>query len=229
MLHADLFCRGVILKGLMDFEPGAPELVISQDAGPRIEIINGHKFYVHTVQRDDDVTSLAMHYGTLPSVIKQHNPRARCFNHLDHMIGEKLYIPVDLNNLVTVRAPSEEKKRREHFAIMAFIQSASAKEKVPEAVARYYLQEHGWNVDAALKAFNDDVNWENSEEGKRARDAVAFASLSLSMPVPSAPPREEQEVERAQAPGSVLNRRKVAQYPVDSAGEEGASLRPLVR
>ena len=54
---------------------------------------------------------------------------------------------------------SEEKKRREHFAIMAFIQSASAKEKVPEAVARYYLQEHGWNVDAALKEFNDDVNW----------------------------------------------------------------------
>lgn len=199
------------------------------------------KFYCHTVVSTDDVTSLAMHYGTLPSVIKQFNPRARVFNHLDHMIGQKLYIPVDPSTTdIPAINPADEKKRSEYFAVLAFLEGAA--EKTSEPVARFYLGEHNWNLTIALRAYHADLNWEQSEEGKRAKqqaaDATASLVLSLSRarigPEPSAPPATEEDAEPGHAGTeehaadsvSVLNRRKAAKYADTHGGND--ELEPLV-
>lgn len=128
----------------------------------QVEPPPGMKFIEHTVEQNDDLTGLAMQcvlcvhvafasalslcsarlllrYDTLPSLIRQYNPRA-IVKSLDHLVGSKLLIPMSKDSTVVAENreldEATKKRRKEHYAINAF------KVGIDESVTDQEVQHH---------------------------------------------------------------------------------------
>lgn len=136
----------------------------------------------HKVLPGDDLTDLAVRYGSSVASIKAANRRI-VFEVLDNVWGETINIPA---TRVPVDAPVDPvasaaaaKKNKEFFARRSFLTECGG--KCTDAEAGFYLEENDWEVAAALEQWRDDVEWEAQQQrlGKTAgRSNVKGASAA---------------------------------------------------
>lgn len=125
----------------------------------------------HKVLPGDDLTDLAVRYGSSVASIKAANRRI-VFEVLDNVWGEVIDIPA---TRVPVDAPVDPaasalaaKRNQEFFARRSFLTEAGG--RCTEAEASFYLEENDWEVQAALEQWRDDVAWDAEQQrlGKAA-------------------------------------------------------------
>jgi len=119
------------------------------------------KFLEYKVRASDDmdVWHLAATYGISVDSIRRYNRRV-VFDYLDNVIGETIYIPLNVNEGDHVpRQPEADPKKVAEFK---FVQDTGSS----HAEAKFYLEEAEWDVEGALKSYRDDVAWEKSKESR---------------------------------------------------------------
>ena len=117
----------------------------------------------HLVLPGDDLTDLAVKYGSSVASIKAANRRI-VFEVLDNVLGQEITIPATRVPVDTPRDPAEvaeaAQRNQQFFARRSF----QAKAKATEAEASFYLEENEWDVEAALAQWQDDVDWEKAQK-----------------------------------------------------------------
>ena len=125
----------------------------------------------HKVVPGDDLTDLAVRYGSSVASIKAANRRI-VFEVLDNVWGETIDIPatrVPVDASVDPAASAAAaRKNKEFFARRSFLSECGG--KCTEAEAGFYLEENDWEVQAALEQWRDDVEWDAEQQrlGKAA-------------------------------------------------------------
>jgi len=81
----------------------------------------GLKFAEHVVKADDDLTDLAVRFGTSEAEIKRYNRRV-VFDRLDNVLGDTIFIPMsmDLETFPDQRPLEQKAINVEAFALLAF-------------------------------------------------------------------------------------------------------------
>jgi len=157
----------------------------------------------HRVELGDDLTDLAVQYGTTVGAIRAANSRVLVFEQsIDNVAGQLITIPATRERLVPNRPPPEpvdpaevERKRRQTlvraFRAEASVQVARGAGSAPtEEEARFYLDDSEWDVQAALEQWRDDNAWESnvarsSGAGRGAAGAQPSGHAMHRLPSPS--------------------------------------------
>jgi len=119
------------------------------------------KFIEYKVRASDDLDlwNVAATYGVRVEDIRRYNRRV-VFDYLDNVIGETIYIPINVQEGDHI--PKQPEADPKKIAEFKFVKDTGAS----HAEAKYYLEETNWEYEEAIKTFKDDVNWEKSKESK---------------------------------------------------------------
>jgi len=149
------------------------------------------KFLEYKVRASDDMDlwHLAATYGVSPDDIRRYNRRV-VFDYLDNVIGETIYIPINVKEGDHI--PKQPESDPKKIAEFKFVHETSC----THAEAKYYLEEADWSYEGALKSFRDDVSWEKSKE---SRDKAAQLEKLKNQP---GSPTEKLAAALAPAPTS---------------------------
>lgn len=124
----------------------------------------------HLVQKTDDLTDLAVRYGTTISQIRSLNPRV--FEQgLDNVMNEVITIPAT-RSIPTKEDPAVAARLAEHAeinrrakAMDEFLQITQC----PRVEAQFYLDEVEYDLQKALQAYQADVDWESDQKKNSGR------------------------------------------------------------
>jgi len=136
------------------------------------------KFLEYKVNASDDmdVWHLAATYGVSVDAIRRYNRRV-VFDYLDNVIGETIYIPLNVNEGDHVpKQPESDPKKVAEFKFVKDTGSSHAE-------AKFYLEEAEWDCEGALKSYHDDVSWEKSKESREK--AAQLEKLKQQQGTPS--------------------------------------------
>jgi hypothetical protein len=152
------------------------------------------KFLEYKVRATDDldVWNIAATYGVRVEDIRRYNRRV-VFDYLDNVIGETIYIPINVQEGDHI--PKQPEADPKKIAEFKFVKDTGCS----HAEAKYYLEDAEWDYDNAMKTFRDDVAWEKSKDSRDKAlqmDKLKLESgtpteklaSALSPPKPSAPP-----------------------------------------
>lgn len=160
-------------KHELPYRPPDPSLILPQ--------IN---FIEHLVVWDDDLTDLAVRYGTEESEIRRYNRRI-VFDNLANVEGELIKIPV-ANGTTKEDFPDQRVIRedapvvdRTAYLIDCFMHLTLGQVSVYEA--RFYLEENGWIVKDAITAYKCDLEWEKSVDSKTVNSAATIQSKTKTV------------------------------------------------
>jgi hypothetical protein len=147
----------------------------------------------HRVQLGDDLTNLAVHYGSSVSAIRAANSRILVFEQsIDNAAGQLIDIPATqrwrppVSNAGPVDAAEAERLRKRALT-RKFLQGVNASGRLCDAQeAEFYLDDAGWDVATALAQWRDDSEWETTngdmeaEQKKQKKQLGASSSSSGS-------------------------------------------------
>jgi len=136
------------------------------------------KFLEYKVRASDDmdVWHLAAGYGVSVDAIRRYNRRV-VFDYLDNVIGETIYIPLNVKEGDHIpKQPESDPKKVAEFK---FVQDTGSS----HAEAKFYLEEAEWDYEGALKSYHDDVAWEKSKESREK--AAQLEKLKQQQGTPS--------------------------------------------
>jgi len=146
-----------------------------------------------TVTEDMSIWAVAVMYGVTPDEIRQFN-RNVCFEYLDNVVGETLYIPINIKDGDRpIRKPVEDPKK---LAEYQFCKLTSA----PHLEAQFYLDEANWDVEKAVRQYNDDLEWEKKEGNKK--ESQTKSEQKKSQPEQQQKPQQVIKI-KTETPASV--------------------------
>lgn len=124
--------------------------------------VDSDKFHIHKIDRiNDTLTSLAVSYHVQEEDIKRINR----FSDLDLYAKDYLLIPLrDVNSLLysnerkRVEVTIETEQVKQHRMVQKFAKFHN----VSPDEAHYYLNYAEWNLEEALRHFNEDKEWETN-------------------------------------------------------------------
>jgi len=133
----------------------------SERTGPPASIDPNTKFIEYQVRAADDLDlwNVAATYGVRVEDIRRYNRRV-VFDYLDNVIGETIYIPINVQEGDHIpKQPESDPKKILEFKFVAETGTGHAE-------AKYYLEEANWEYNEAIKSYHEDINWERSQESK---------------------------------------------------------------
>jgi len=197
VLHDIIQLRHPILKRNV---PEEKEIhVIKSPKHPGVEFIR------HQVKPSDDLTVLAIRYGTTESEIRRYNRRV-VFDSLENVLFDFILIPIDGNevrrgNTFPDQRPEEQIKvdkqvDEKYMKMRCFLLHGGPGTKFPQASkleAEFYLEEGGYVLGKALEQWKDDITWEMTHPFVPSETKVILEPSSPSLSRRSSPtPRFRQ-------------------------------------
>ena len=134
------------------------------------------RFIDHSVTPSDTLFGLELKYGVSAADIRRANTMTsdRLFAHVKIKIPNPKYKP----NPEKESADAERlKMTRRMIAMMKRV----GDDALGEAEAKYYLQEHRWDIDAAVAAFRRDEEWAKQRQVRLERDAALAMHASAAV------------------------------------------------
>mmetsp|Transcript_22694 Transcript_22694/g.59237 ORF Transcript_22694/g.59237 Transcript_22694/m.59237 type:complete len:311 (-) Transcript_22694:25-957(-) len=170
------------------------------------------EFIYHVVMPEDTLVGICMRYRVNKRLLQRHNAFVDDFS---FRCCEKIKIPTAaLKDGVHVQSNDEEAVK---------LQRMKNATKLPTIEAKLYLDDHGWNVDAAIVAFQADNAWEEavSAPPMATREMVPMRSgktQTYEPPSPSSPTSAADEAadEAAAAAGAAGSNVRAGFHPVYS-------------
>jgi len=161
-------------------EPDSTSPTFRKPLDPSIKFVE-HKL---TPTEDLSIWSIAAMYGVSPDAIQRYNRRA-VFEYLDNMIGEILYIPVNVKDGDRpIRVPEVDPKKEAEYK---FVKDTGASHDE----AKFYLTEAEWDFDGAIRQYNEDTEWEQRNGGATNPEIAALtAQLKDQMKAAIPPPKK---------------------------------------
>mmetsp|Transcript_35902 Transcript_35902/g.83225 ORF Transcript_35902/g.83225 Transcript_35902/m.83225 type:complete len:305 (-) Transcript_35902:79-993(-) len=167
------------------------------------------EFIYHVVMPEDTLVGICMRYRVNKRLLQRHNAFVDDFS---FRCCEKIKIPTAaLKDGVHVQSHDEEAVK---------VQRMKNATKLPTIEAKLYLDDHEWNVDAAIVAFQADNAWEEavSAPPMATREMVPMRSgktQTYEPPSPSSPTSAADEAAAAAA-GAAGSNVRAGFHPVYS-------------
>jgi len=128
----------------------------------------------YVIQQGDDLTDLAVRYGTTVRSILSSNPRITFEHTLLPWVGESIAIPATRFGPSDEMDDSEEKRKEQRKIIAEFMMQTGAE----EAEAHFYLDECEWDVRDAVQSYLTDEAWERDTKRQQAQQAQLDETIS---------------------------------------------------
>lgn len=117
----------------------------------------------HLVLPSDDLTELAVRYGTSEAQIKSHNRRI-VFRVLDNVVGQHIIIPATCGFQQQDIDPDAIANERELNRQFHLVEEFQSRTNCTKQEAEFYLEENQYHLTNAMNAYEADLSWESQQK-----------------------------------------------------------------